>query len=58
MAAQRTWKVTVEDTYGIIAQHCVEAHFAETARELEEAKGYNVLHVAPCKDEHCFHISV
>ena len=47
----KTWKVIVEDKHGIIAVHYVEAYFAERAREEEQERGYNVLHVSPHKDE-------
>lgn len=50
----KLWKVTVEDSYGIIAVHYVEAVFASSAREIESAKGYRVLQVTPCRDEDAF----
>ena len=51
MAWERTqmhwFKVTVESAVGIIAEHYVQAVFASSAREYEEARGHIVLAVEP-----------
>lgn len=43
----RWFKVTVENEVGIIAEHYVQAVFASSAREYEEARGLLVLNVQP-----------
>lgn len=53
----RTWQVVVQDKYGITAVHYVDAVWPSTAREIEQARGYHVLFVSPCKEEHSFHTS-
>jgi hypothetical protein len=39
----RYWKVTVEDKFGIIAQHIVEAIWPSDAIQSEVKKGFTVL---------------
>lgn len=41
-----SFKVEVQDRYGIIAIHTVEAPTVWQARDIEEAKGYKVLSVS------------
>lgn len=45
MAIKRTYRVFVEDYLGLRAEHLVDAYYADTAREIEEARGYTVLSV-------------
>lgn len=47
----KTWQVVVEDQHGILAIHYVEAVWAQTARDAEEAKGYRVIQVSRHNDE-------
>lgn len=39
----KTWKVLVEDQFGIVAEHLVDAVFLSSAREIEEEKGFKVI---------------
>ena len=41
----RTYRVLVEDKFGVTAIHLVDAVFPSTAQEIEESKGYRVLWV-------------
>jgi hypothetical protein len=42
----KTFRVLVEDKYGLMAVHLVDAYFAETAKASEESLGYRVLFVS------------
>lgn len=40
-----TWRVCVEDQFGIVAVHFVDSVFQSSATESEQAKGFKVLSV-------------